>query len=121
MPREMFQAVCSKCSKNCQVPFKPSPDRPTYCNDCFKIMRQNQGPRPPQGGGQPRNQTNYDVQFRMLNEKLDKLLGILTTTPAKGSEQSRTVKAANHSTPRPERVAQDKKKATKKKVAKKKK
>lgn len=32
---EMFDATCSKCGKRCQVPFKPSGDRPIYCKDCF--------------------------------------------------------------------------------------
>ncbi len=35
-PREMHDAVCSECGKNCQVPFKPTADRPVYCQDCYK-------------------------------------------------------------------------------------
>jgi CxxC-x17-CxxC domain-containing protein len=34
--RELFDAVCSDCGKDTQVPFKPSGDRPVYCRDCFK-------------------------------------------------------------------------------------
>jgi CxxC-x17-CxxC domain-containing protein len=34
-PREMHKAVCSDCGKECEVPFKPSGDRPVYCKDCF--------------------------------------------------------------------------------------
>ncbi len=34
-PREMFKAVCADCQKECEVPFKPSGDRPVYCKDCF--------------------------------------------------------------------------------------
>lgn len=34
-PREMFTATCAECKKECQVPFKPSGDRPVYCKDCF--------------------------------------------------------------------------------------
>lgn len=34
-PREMFKATCSGCQKECEVPFKPSGDRPVYCKDCF--------------------------------------------------------------------------------------
>ena len=33
--REMFKVVCSECKKECEVPFKPSGDRPVYCRDCF--------------------------------------------------------------------------------------
>ena len=34
-PREMFKVTCSDCKKECEVPFKPSGDRPVYCKDCF--------------------------------------------------------------------------------------
>ena len=34
-PREMHKAVCAECKKECDVPFKPSGDRPVYCKDCF--------------------------------------------------------------------------------------
>ena len=33
--REMHKAVCADCKKECEVPFKPSGDRPVYCKDCF--------------------------------------------------------------------------------------
>ena len=32
----MFDAVCSKCGVQTQVPFKPVPGREVYCKDCFK-------------------------------------------------------------------------------------
>ncbi|MEX1112681.1 MAG: CxxC-x17-CxxC domain-containing protein [Candidatus Andersenbacteria bacterium] len=44
--RPMFDAVCSKCGNETQVPFQPSGDRPVYCSDCFKEMRGQQS-----GGG----------------------------------------------------------------------
>ena len=34
-PREMYKTTCSECKKECEVPFKPSGDRPVYCRDCF--------------------------------------------------------------------------------------
>ena len=37
--RPMFDATCSNCGKETQVPFQPSGDRPVYCNDCFRKMR----------------------------------------------------------------------------------
>lgn len=33
--REMHKATCSECKKECEVPFKPSNDRPIYCKACF--------------------------------------------------------------------------------------
>ena len=35
-PREMHQAVCAECNKECQVPFKPTEGKPVYCRDCYK-------------------------------------------------------------------------------------
>lgn len=34
-PREMHKAVCADCGTDCEVPFKPSEDRPVYCRECF--------------------------------------------------------------------------------------
>ncbi len=34
-PREMHKAICEECKKECEVPFKPSGDRPVYCKECF--------------------------------------------------------------------------------------
>ena len=33
--REMHKATCSECKNECEVPFKPSNDRPIYCKECF--------------------------------------------------------------------------------------
>ncbi|MFC1508141.1 CxxC-x17-CxxC domain-containing protein [Candidatus Omnitrophota bacterium] len=36
-PRERTytRVVCADCSKECEIPFKPSGDRPVYCKECF--------------------------------------------------------------------------------------
>ena len=34
-PREMHKVTCADCKKECEVPFKPSGDRPVYCRECF--------------------------------------------------------------------------------------
>ncbi|MFA6281551.1 MAG: CxxC-x17-CxxC domain-containing protein [Candidatus Omnitrophota bacterium] len=33
--RIMYKAVCADCRKECEVPFKPSGERPVYCQPCF--------------------------------------------------------------------------------------
>ncbi|HDR53767.1 MAG TPA: DNA-directed RNA polymerase [archaeon] len=38
-PREMHKAVCAECKQECEVPFKPSNDRPVYYRDCFAKRR----------------------------------------------------------------------------------
>ena len=40
--REMFKVTCSECKQECEVPFKPTGDRPVYCRDCFS-KRKNSG------------------------------------------------------------------------------
>ncbi len=34
-PRKLYDAVCSKCGAQTQVPFKPMQDKDVYCRDCF--------------------------------------------------------------------------------------
>jgi CxxC-x17-CxxC domain-containing protein len=34
-PREMHKAICSECKKECQVPFKPTPGKDVFCQECF--------------------------------------------------------------------------------------
>ena len=48
-PREriLYQAVCADCCKRCEVPFKPSGDRPVYCPECFAIRKAGHVPKDP--------------------------------------------------------------------------
>src|SRR3989338_709526 len=34
--RELVDAVCDQCGRECQLPFKPTGDRPVYCSSCFR-------------------------------------------------------------------------------------
>lgn len=33
---KMEKAVCDNCGKQCEVPFKPTGDKPVYCSECFE-------------------------------------------------------------------------------------
>jgi CxxC-x17-CxxC domain-containing protein len=46
-PREriLHQAVCADCRKNCEVPFRPSGDRPVYCPECWAIRKVGHAPK----------------------------------------------------------------------------
>ena len=46
-PRQMFEATCSGCGKQTEVPFQPRLDRPVYCRECFQERRSTA----PRGGG----------------------------------------------------------------------
>ncbi len=39
--RPLYQAVCADCRKGCEVPFKPTGDRPVYCKECFSRRKSN--------------------------------------------------------------------------------
>ncbi len=46
--KPMFKAVCSECGKACEVPFRPTGDKPVFCSDCFNKKRD---PSDTRGGG----------------------------------------------------------------------
>ena len=41
---EMHRAVCAECGQSCEVPFKPTGDKPVYCSNCFS-GKENSAPR----------------------------------------------------------------------------
>ena len=74
--RKMHKTVCSACGKTCEVPFRPSGEKPIYCNNCFGA---NYGKVP---GKAPSTTSAHSTgggsmtkeQFEILNSKLDKIL-----------------------------------------------
>jgi CxxC-x17-CxxC domain-containing protein len=38
--KEMHKAVCAECGKECEVPFKPDPSRPVYCQNAGRRKEQ---------------------------------------------------------------------------------
>ncbi|MDD2757836.1 MAG: hypothetical protein PHD72_00490 [Patescibacteria group bacterium] len=83
-PRQMFPATCGKCGQSCEVPFKPTGERPVFCNNCFKNRDGgSSGPKfAPRsfGGGRSTGGGGGGVtkeQFDMLNAKLDRILKVL--------------------------------------------
>ena len=74
---EMHDAICSKCGKRCQVPFKPTGSKPVFCSDCF---RQNEGSDnnfASRNQARPSQSNISSEQFNKLNAKLDKILLVL--------------------------------------------
>lgn len=117
--RQMHKAICSSCGRECEVPFKPSGEKPVFCSSCFEKNRgssdtgrsdsrrfedrsfnkprfEDKNIRPPQN----------NEQFNTLNTKLDKIIAILTPPKPQVVEEVKT----------PE-IAVEKKKKTSKKVA----
>lgn len=94
----MHQAVCSKCGKQCEVPFQPTGSKPVFCRDCFREngggdVRRNEGGNFSRPSFERRNDSparseapQYKEQFEALNFKLDKILRLLN--PEKPMEPS---------------------------------
>jgi len=40
---EMYKATCAECGKPCEVPFRPSGDKPVYCRECFNMRGDRDG------------------------------------------------------------------------------
>lgn len=38
-PREEHEVQCANCGVTTTVPFKPTQDRPVYCRDCYRSMK----------------------------------------------------------------------------------
>jgi CxxC-x17-CxxC domain-containing protein len=51
-----YSAVCDECGNPCELPFKPSPDKPVYCNDCFKKKQRESSSR---FGGRQSDRSNF--------------------------------------------------------------
>ncbi|MBU1113231.1 MAG: hypothetical protein KKH93_05100 [Candidatus Omnitrophica bacterium] len=66
--RSFTQAVCADCKRECEVPFRPSGDRPIYCRECFS--KRNQDSSRPQGAKDRRyGQGGKKTNFRRRKER----------------------------------------------------
>ena len=45
--KKLYDATCSNCNKKVKVPFKPDPNRPVYCSDCFAKTKDRREPPKP--------------------------------------------------------------------------
>jgi len=85
-PRQMHKAVCDNCGNNCEVPFRPSGDKPIYCSDCFEKMgggnsRGGDRNRSRESNFGERDNSNKQLldQVTLLNTKLDRVVNFLET------------------------------------------
>ncbi len=82
--KRMFEAVCAKCGNKCEVPFRPTGDKPVYCSQCFDKGSKTSAKTPDQ----------LKQQFEILNAKLDKILQALNPVVSLASvKEEKTVKA----------------------------
>jgi len=84
--REMFSATCDDCGKRCEVPFKPSSNKPIYCDRCFgkeesfgrgdKYVDDNEFAKKARFE-KVKTPENSNKKFDELSEKLDNVLILL--------------------------------------------
>lgn len=110
-PVTMHKATCDECHKSCEVPFRPSGDKPVYCNDCFSSKRGNddRGSRKDFGGDRaPRREfsdrpaqtfakpaapsVDMSKQLGDISAKLDRLLGAIEKMTQPKAEAKPVVK-----------------------------
>jgi CxxC-x17-CxxC domain-containing protein len=88
-PLQMHDATCSKCQKQCQIPFRPTGDRPVFCSECF---RNESGSNSSFSSGRDRPSSSSSgisqEQFKQINSKLDKILDILEEIEFEDDEDS---------------------------------
>lgn len=115
--RPKFSAICDKCGQACEVPFRPTGDRPVFCNVCFKTQGgagSNFAPKNAGGGTSGVSQG----QINMIISKLDKILSILAPVKA---EPTVKVEKTEKTKAKDEKPAGKKEKAPAKKAKAKKK
>jgi len=106
-PVTMHQAICSTCGKECEVPFRPTGDKPIYCNDCFsanrggdRVPRRDFSSRPssrPSFSGHSGSNDEVKKQLEFLGIKIDRLTkvveGLVNVKPtSENKERSADVK-----------------------------
>lgn len=90
--RPSFPATCDGCHKQCTVPFRPSGDKPVFCDACFQNNRGNEGFTPSFDRGRdtkrsftqeksfaPAHDNGGDMkkQFDILASKMDTIINLL--------------------------------------------
>jgi len=78
--RQMHSATCSKCGRDCQVPFRPTEDKPVYCSDCFGKQDTARPNRSFRNNDRPSHRSEPSIQPQLgeINQKLDAILKLLT-------------------------------------------
>lgn len=111
-PVTMHSAVCDECHKSCEVPFRPSGDKPIYCSECFGNKREggDRGGRKDFGNDRPRREFDRPAPsfskpaagagddmknyFREINVKLDRLTSAIEKLAQGKGEAKAFVKVA---------------------------
>lgn len=104
--RTMHKAVCADCGKDCEVPFRPSGDKPVLCSNCFggkrdggdRAPRREFNSRPSYTPSSNTSQEDMKKQLADLSVKIDRLVNVVeklvgdkgnTNSPSEGGSQEK--------------------------------
>ncbi|MFH1410256.1 MAG: CxxC-x17-CxxC domain-containing protein [Patescibacteria group bacterium] len=80
---QMHRATCADCGNQCEVPFKPTGEKPVFCSECFEGSGRGMS-RPKREHSAPRfedrpkaDNSELKEQLNKLDYKLDKILKML--------------------------------------------
>jgi len=86
---ELFEVTCDKCGVKCDVPFKPTNNKPVYCRSCFR-KGDTEGGRDNRDNNRFESQGRFSEDFKprnsgnqsseeidKINRKLDKIMRAL--------------------------------------------
>jgi CxxC-x17-CxxC domain-containing protein len=73
--KEMTSVKCDKCGEMCEVPFKPTGDKPVYCSTCFRKNDSGSDFSSRSSSGSGSGVSKSDIIE--INNKLDRILAIL--------------------------------------------
>lgn len=83
--KQMFQAVCSSCGNDCEVPFKPSGSKPVYCSNCFEKegnsdlnISSPRNDRTERHEHKHENNSQLEARLEAINLKLEKIFKLLS-------------------------------------------
>ena len=107
--RELFSATCAECGNTCEVPFRPTGEKPVFCKDCFAAKKgdaprgdRREQSRDARSEGRPQHMHTDGLEevkahLASLHAKVDALMALLT--PATTAEAAEPALAAE--TPAP--------------------
>ncbi len=72
---EMTRVTCSECGESCEVPFKPTTNKPIYCSECFN--KRNKASSDNRSSGYDNKSAGSGKDFEIINAKLDKIMKAL--------------------------------------------
>ncbi len=97
--RTMHQATCSDCGASCEVPFKPSSDKPVLCSECFGNSRGKKDNLSSSSTEILAELAELHEKYDLMSTKLDKVINFLESVhsikePAKKATVKKVVKKA---------------------------